>query len=267
MEDESIKRAKMPEGTARVLERRTLYDDYRTLLPILKKGMNVLDVGCGTGSIATGIADIVGNEGSVTGIDSSDQLIFKAKETHNDLKHLYFFESDLFSYNPEEKFDLVISARVLQWLKNPVEALRLFTGWVKPEGYISILDYNHTGLQWEPLPPESMIKFYTAFLEWRKDVGMDNEIGDHMAGYFARLQIKEIQTFEANEFYDRKDNNFFERVSIWSTVAETRGKQMVESGILQERDRLLAIEEYNLWLKNDAKRMVMKLIETRGCVY
>ena len=50
----------MPKGTASILNNRSLKKDYRTLVPMLKKGMRVLDVGCGTGVISIGIAEKVG---------------------------------------------------------------------------------------------------------------------------------------------------------------------------------------------------------------
>ena len=52
--------------TIKIFDNRSLKVDYRTLEPILKQGMSVLDVGCGTGSISADIAKIVGNSGKVT---------------------------------------------------------------------------------------------------------------------------------------------------------------------------------------------------------
>jgi len=38
--------------TNKIFDNRSLEVDYATLIPILKKGMRVLDVGCGTGAIS-----------------------------------------------------------------------------------------------------------------------------------------------------------------------------------------------------------------------
>jgi len=53
-------RAEMPEGSAPILDNRSLEKDYRTLLPFVKEGMRVLDVGCGSGAISRGLAERVG---------------------------------------------------------------------------------------------------------------------------------------------------------------------------------------------------------------
>src|ERR1700737_459770 len=126
MKNEATERAKMPEGTAPVLDSRSLQNSYSTLIPILKKGMSVLDIGCGTGAISAGIAAMVGEEGYVIGIDSSDHLIAKGKKDYLNLTNLELIETDLFNYKSANKFDLVVSARVLQWLSNPEEALLKF---------------------------------------------------------------------------------------------------------------------------------------------
>ena len=69
---EATERAKMPEGTSVILDNRTLQKDYSTLITALKSGLRVLDVGCGTGAISKGIAEMVGTNGYVVGIDSSE---------------------------------------------------------------------------------------------------------------------------------------------------------------------------------------------------
>ena len=48
------------QAATKIFDNRRLKVDYRTLIPILKKGMLVLDVGFGTGSISRDIANIIG---------------------------------------------------------------------------------------------------------------------------------------------------------------------------------------------------------------
>lgn len=260
----ATERAKMPEGTSVVLDNRTLQKDYSTLITVLKSGLRVLDVGCGTGAISKGIAEMVGKNGYVVGIDSSEHLIIKGKEDFKSITNLELIPVDLFEYDPEEKFDLIVSARVLQWLSNPKEALIKFKEFLKPGGQISILDYNHKMLEWEPEPPKSMKRFYRAFLDWRADAGMDNEIAEHLPKYFSELGFDSIEVLNSNEVYQKREKDFIDRARIWSHVANLRGKEMVQSGYLSENERLQAIEEYDEWAKNKAELMIMKLKEIRA---
>lgn len=248
--------------TTKIFDNRSLKVDYRTLEPILKQGMSVLDVGCGTGSISKDIAAIVGDSGKVIGIDNTQKFIESGNETYNKVKNLELIHCDLFDYEPNHKFDLIVSARTLQWLSTPKEALIKMKSLLKPNGQISILDYNHNDLEWSPEPPESMLSFYKIFLKWRSDAGMSNAIADELPKLMAEVGMVSIQEINSDEHYERHRNDFNSKVSIWSKVASAT--QMVNEGYLDNNLRLKAIEEYNVWVEKEAVSMTMKLNEVRG---
>lgn len=249
------------QSTTKIFDHRTLERDYATIIPLLSPGMKVLDVGCGTGAISKGIAERVGTSGDVTGIDNTEAFITSGKETYRDVANLTLHHADLFDFSTVKKFDLVIAARVLQWMSNPKDALVKLSSFVKPDGYLSILDYNHEELEWEPLPPESMQRFYKAFLRWRAEAGMDNRIADNLTGYFSEIALDSVEVIPADEVYRKDDDDFVQRAGIWSKVAELR--QIVDEGFIKEEVRLQAIAEYNQWVQSDAQMMIMKLKEVR----
>ena len=249
-------------GTAKLFDERSLEADYATLPALLQTGWQVLDVGCGTGAISKGIAIKVGSSGHVTGIDNTAYFIESGKKTYADVTNLNLIHTDLFSYEPEEKFDLITVARTLQWLSNPQEAVVKLMSMLKPGGILSVLDYNHEALDWQPQPPASMLRFYATFLRWRGDAGMNNHIAEDLPEYFTKAGLSSIEELEANEVYTKGDANFEHKIGIWSSVAQMT--QMVEEGYISNDDRLLAIEEYNNWIKSDAEQMTMKLKEIRG---
>lgn len=248
--------------TNKTFDSRSLEVDYPTLLPLLKEGLRVLDVGCGTGAISKGIAKVIGPKGQVIGIDNTEKFILSGRESYQDTLNLRLVHSDLFNFYDDEKFDLIVSARTLQWLSNPKDALIKMKSLLKPNGKVSILDYNHEALEWRPNPPKSMQLFYDAFLNWRADAGMNNRIADHLVDYFTAAGFHHIETFNSDERYTKGDANFVERVGIWAKVAGL--KQIAEEGYITEENRLKAIEEYEAWVTRDAKEMVMKLTEVRG---
>jgi ubiquinone/menaquinone biosynthesis C-methylase UbiE len=218
--------------------------------------MRVLDVGCGTGSITNDIARITGH---AIGIDNTEKFIAVGKDLFPDIELVYV---DLFDFRADEPFDLIVSARTMQWLRNVDEALLRMKTLLKPGGILSILDYNHTKVEWQPAPPASMKKFYGAFLKWRADAGMNNQVGDDLARLMNDAGLKSIEVFNSDEHYKRGDENFASRAGIWSSVAGL--KQIVEEGYSTESERLQAIEEYNAWIEADAQSMTMKLNEVRG---
>ncbi len=246
----------------KIFDNRTLEVDYRNLKPILKKGMIVLDVGCGTGAISKDIAKAVGQNGKVIGIDNTEKFIESGKITYSEVKNLELIHVDLFDFEPKRKFDLIVSARVLQWLINPKEALMKMKDLLNSNGKVSILDYNHKELEWDPSPPESMISFYQSFLKWRQDSGMDNEIADNLSSMLQQVGFHSIETINSDELYERKKEDFIAKVGIWSKVAGS--SQMVEEGYLDNDLRIKAIDEYDYWVKADAISMTMKLNEVRA---
>lgn len=260
VEQKEIKRE--GKGTAKLFDERSLAADYVTLQPLLKQGFRVLDVGCGTGAISKDIATLVGPTGKVIGIDYTEYFIESGKETYAEIENLELYHADLYTYEPEEKFDLIVSARTLQWLSGPQKAVNKLKSLLKPNGILSILDYNHEALEWQPEPPASMRQFYATFLRWRSDAGMDNMMADSLPELFKDAGLQNIEVLEANEVYKKGDANFEHKAGIWSSVAQM--DQIVNEGYISNDDRLKAIEDYNNWIPNNAQQMVMKLKEVRG---
>ena len=257
-------RATMPQGSAPILENRSIQNDYSTLVPLLKPGLNVLDIGCGTGTMTADIAQYVGPDGSVTGIDTSEHLIRRGKHLYGGIPNLSLLSEDLYSFEPKQSFDLIVSARVLQWLNNPQSAIKTMIHWLKSEAILSVLDYDHTGIEFEPQIPDSMKLFYEMFLKWRADAGMNNSIAEDLPAYFQEAGLQRVRSVNADQAYHRGTEGFSFKVGIWSQVASTRGKQLVEDGYIKEKERLTAIDDYNYWVKSKAKTMIMKLSEVRG---
>ncbi|MDH5608188.1 MAG: methyltransferase domain-containing protein [Cyclobacteriaceae bacterium] len=249
-------------ANTRIFDERSLETDYRTLKPLLKKGWRVLDVGCGTGAISRDIAACVGPSGSVTGIDNTEKFILSGRESYGDVPNLELQSIDLFDYEAAEPFDLVVSARVLQWLHNPAAAIQKMKSLLRPGGIISILDYDHTSLEWVPDPPESMRQFYAVFLKWRADAGMDNRMAENLPALLKEAGFQSIEKINSDEHYHRGRPDYLSKAGIWAKVAGL--KQIVEEGYLPETLRLKAIADYTEWVDKTSVSMTMKLNDVRG---
>ena len=93
--DAARRRAHMPEGTSAILDTRSLATAHRRLAALLRPGLSVLDVGCGTGAITRGIAETVGPEGRVVGVDVNASMIDKARAAHRGVPGLSFEVADV----------------------------------------------------------------------------------------------------------------------------------------------------------------------------
>lgn len=262
--NEASKRAAMPKGTNAVLDRRTVYHSNSNLLDIVKPGDSVLDVGCGSGSITAGIAELTGAGGQVTGIDTSNDLISQAKRNYSHIDNIRFEVADINTYQPDKPFNVITSARVLQWVDNPAQLISKMKQLLAPGGCLTILDYNHEKIRWEPEIPQGMQQFYKAFLQWRADAGMDNRIADHLEGIFKQEGLTDISITDHSETSLKGSPEFEADLDIWAKVAETRGLQLLKDNYITDELRLTAIAEYRDWIPAAAQSMTLYLKAVSG---
>jgi ubiquinone/menaquinone biosynthesis C-methylase UbiE len=257
-------RAELSGKLTNVLDSRTLQKSRKRLAEILTTGMTVLDVGCGTGAITRGIAEKVGPSGRVVGIDNNLNLIEKARKSYAGIPGLTFEIGDIYNLDYEGQFDIVTSSRVLIWLSDPLKALEAMKSAIKIGGRILIADYNHEKITWDPQPPSSMLSFYSTYLKWRSDAGMDNSIADHLAEMFQQVGFKEIFVTPQHEVIERSDLDFQTRVGIWADTAPSRGPQMERDGFITEKEYRQAEREYREWMIQDAQYLKMYMLAVEG---
>ncbi|MEJ8548509.1 class I SAM-dependent methyltransferase [Brevibacillus borstelensis] len=257
-------RAELSGKLTNVLDSRSLAASYRRLAEILAEGMTVLDVGCGTGAITRGIAEAVGPNGRVVGIDSNPALIERARQAHANTSGLTFETGDIYALAYEQEFDIVTSARVLIWLSDPLTALKSMISAAKVGGRIMVADYNHEKIRWEPQPPASMLAFYAAYLKWRSDAGMDNEIADRLSELFQASGLKDITITPQHEVMKRTEPDFQKKIGIWADTASSRGIQMERDGYITEDEYVTAENEYREWMRKDAQALTMYMVAVEG---
>jgi ubiquinone/menaquinone biosynthesis C-methylase UbiE len=263
-QDAARHRAHMPEGTNAILNTRSLQGAHKRLAELLSPGMAVLDVGCGTGAITRGIAEAAAPNGRVIGLDTNEHLIEEARRLHGDVPGLTFEVANVYALPYQDEFDIVTAARVLQWLADPIMALRKMTAAARPGGRIVVLDYNHEKVVWNPVPPPAMQSFYAAFLHWRAEAGMDNAIADHLAGLYAGIGLHDIHQTVQHEVTNCGDAGFDTRIGIWASVAQIRGPQMVDDGFIAEVYRRAAEYDYREWAQTEAQRQTLYLLCVEG---
>lgn len=89
---------------------------------------HILDIGCGTGTLAN---EIAGFGATVTGIDASPDMVAKAKEAYPNID---FFVKDATNFSFDEPFDAAFSNATLHWINEQERALQCVFNSLKKEG-------------------------------------------------------------------------------------------------------------------------------------
>jgi arsenite methyltransferase len=116
---------------------------YNAGLFLLRKleiipGMRVLDVGCGPGNLTAHIAELVGKEGSVIGVDPSTERIEIANEMTKPNLAFHEGKAEDLSLFPAASFDVVFVNSTLHWVQDQPAALREFARVLKLGGRLGI---------------------------------------------------------------------------------------------------------------------------------
>jgi SAM-dependent methyltransferase len=144
------------ESVLRGHRRRTAEDSAGYLLPHLRQGLSMLDVGCGPGTITADLAELVA-PGPVTAVDQFVDVlgIAHAETQRRNLSNVTFARSDVHQLEfPDDTFDVVHAHQVLQHVTDPVQALREMRRVCVPGGIVAARDADYAGFVWFPELPE-----------------------------------------------------------------------------------------------------------------
>ncbi|KAK9896590.1 S-adenosyl-L-methionine-dependent methyltransferase [Cystobasidium minutum MCA 4210] len=154
---------------------RTAQNSAQHLLPYLKTGMKILDIGCGPGTITSSLGVLVGPSGSVIGLDPSDDVVAQASESNQEHSNVFFEVGDATNLRFEDSsFDVVHAHQVLQHVSDPVAILREMRRVVKKSGgIVSLREGDVTGSTLSPDPDGKYARFIDVYTRTASATGAD----------------------------------------------------------------------------------------------
>ena len=107
----------------------------------LARGVRVLDVGCGTGTLAPYLLRAVGEEGQVEELDYSHQMLLQAKKKLNRYKNVAYTEKNILKYRmADATYDAVVCLNFYPHITSSKETfVRKMAAALKPDGALIIM--------------------------------------------------------------------------------------------------------------------------------
>jgi ubiquinone/menaquinone biosynthesis C-methylase UbiE len=158
----------------------------------LEPGVRLLDIGCGTGDDARAMAELVGPNGRVVGVDNSQAMITEAeKRAAGQPLSVEFRVADALHLPfPDDSFDGVRADRSPMHMPDPRQALAEMVRVVKPDGRVVVYEVDFETLVLdvdEKALARKMVRCWC-------DGFRDGWLGRRFPWMFRQVGLKEVTT-------------------------------------------------------------------------
>jgi ubiquinone/menaquinone biosynthesis C-methylase UbiE len=156
----------------------------------LAPGMRVLDLGCGVGDVSMLAARIVGQSGSVLGVDRAASSLELARHRASALHagQVRFLQAELDTFATKERFDALVGRLVLLYLPEPAAILRRLVPLLDPGGIVAFQEYDMS--QSAQSPPSTL---FMQVRRWLLDAfvagGAELDMGTKLYSAFVRAGL------------------------------------------------------------------------------
>ena len=235
-------------ATVRQHSQRTAEEAAAFLLPELRPGMRLLDVGCGPGSITRGLAKRLA-PGEVVGLDlSADTLAAARKRAARGLTNLTYQDGSVYQLPfPDASFDVAYAHQVLQHLAKPADALGEMLRVVRPGGLVAVREVDwETAVYW-PRDPWLDRFVEVHFQTWYRNGG-EPRMGRQLRGLFNAAPMTDLRITATVWSYTTP-----EETAAWGQSYAERlltspmGQRMIEYGYASRADVEAMAAAFRAW--------------------
>lgn len=110
----------------------------------LRDGMDILELGCGWGSLTLWMAEHYPNA-SITALSNSrpQRETIERLASERGLTNIVVKTADINQFRPEQRFDRVVSVEMFEHIRNHVALLERVHQWLRPEGKLFVHVFCH----------------------------------------------------------------------------------------------------------------------------
>jgi ubiquinone/menaquinone biosynthesis C-methylase UbiE len=228
---------------------RTAANSAAYLLSELKPGQDLLDVGCGPGTITTDLARAV-SPGRVTAVDSSAEVLARAESAAADagVVGAVFEVADVHALPyADDSFDVVHAHQVLQHVADPVQALREMRRVCRPGGVVAARDSDYAAFTWFPANP-ALDEWNALYHRVARGNGGEPEAGRMLRSWARAAGFEEIVSGSSTWCYSSDEERAWWG-GMWAERITESGiaHQAVERGFATEDDLRRIADGWRAW--------------------
>ncbi len=208
---------------------RTAANSAAYLLPHLRSGLDLLDVGCGPGTITSELAALVA-PGRAVGIDREPEVIEEARRSS--AGRAEFLSGDVYGLDFQDgSFDVVHAHQVLQHLADPLAALTEMRRVLRRGGLLATRDADYGAFLWHPADVrlDRWREIYTAVCARN---GANADAGRRLPSWVAAAGFDDLEGSSSNwTFADAASRGWW--TGLWAdrTLGSSFAEQALEYGL------------------------------------
>jgi ubiquinone/menaquinone biosynthesis C-methylase UbiE len=232
---------------------RTARNSAGFLLPHLKSGDSVLDVGCGPGTITMDLAELVA-PGHVVGIDRSSEVIERAREAAEAraLSNLSFEIGDVYHLEFEDdSFDVVYAHQVLQHLSDPTRALREMRRVLRDGGWLAVRDGDYGEFTWSP-PSDGLTRWMELYHEITRRNDAEADAGRYLAEWVQAAEFASLERSRSDWIYESVEEREW-WADLWAdrVLYSEFARQGLEYGLTTSEELSEISDAFRAWSDSD----------------
>lgn len=190
------------ESVLRSHRTRTAQNSAGYLLPHLRPGIDLLDIGSGPGTITVDLAERIA-PGHVTAVEVTDAAlaITQAEVERRGCQTVQLAVADIHDLQmPSHSFDVVHAHQVLQHVAEPVTALREMIRVCRPGGVVAARDGDYGAFTWYPNLPalEQWRVLYSAAARANRG---EPDAGRHLLGWAHAAGATKVSAYSSTWCY------------------------------------------------------------------